>query len=205
MILTQTRSVKFTQELYNNFEYVKPRPFFHTFETEECVAGFSFADEGEADDFFSKVLQCRNTPAAKMAHQQESSTPASRPPPAPSSPSPAPAPVQSSSPSSSNLNTSSSNNTLRKEKKKKGGFMSFFKGEDDDDLMPISEPSNFRHLSSIGWNPNEASVKKFLNIYVINSNQCSLKFVTFLLNGENSSQLPVLRRVNSRTRKPLLL
>jgi Wiskott-Aldrich syndrome protein len=38
-------------------------------------------------------------------------------------------------------------------------FMSFFgkKDDDDDGELLISEPRNFRHLSSIGWNPNEGT------------------------------------------------
>ncbi|KAG2223237.1 hypothetical protein INT45_006118 [Circinella minor] len=48
--------VLWEQELYNGFEYAKEKPFFHTFETDDCLAGLMFVDEGEADTFYKKVL-----------------------------------------------------------------------------------------------------------------------------------------------------
>lgn len=35
-------------EVYNSMEYNAPMPYFHTFEGEECMAAFNFADETEA-------------------------------------------------------------------------------------------------------------------------------------------------------------
>ncbi|CAG8580279.1 5172_t:CDS:10, partial [Acaulospora morrowiae] len=43
------------QELYEDFVYNKERPFFHTFMTDDYYAAFSFADDNEANDFYSKV------------------------------------------------------------------------------------------------------------------------------------------------------
>ncbi|ORX84632.1 WH1-domain-containing protein [Basidiobolus meristosporus CBS 931.73] len=43
------------QELYEGFQYVDERPFFHTFALENCSAAFSFADEHEAKVFYKKV------------------------------------------------------------------------------------------------------------------------------------------------------
>lgn len=83
-------------------------------------------------------------PAASSPSAYSSSSyspPAAYSPPTPtSSTSPAPPQTQTTGPSF----------------KKK--FMSLFGRKDDDsDFLPISEPKNFRHLSSIGWNPNEGS------------------------------------------------
>jgi len=50
------------QEFYQGFIYQVAAPFFHTFETDTAVAGFSFADEGEAKEFSNKVLYCKNEP-----------------------------------------------------------------------------------------------------------------------------------------------
>ena len=45
------------QELYEGFKYNHERTFFHTFELENCIAGFSFTDEKEANQFYKKVEQ----------------------------------------------------------------------------------------------------------------------------------------------------
>jgi hypothetical protein len=52
-------SVLFTQELYHNFGYEKPKSFFHTFEMDEAVAGLSFASDSEAQTFFSEVSKMK--------------------------------------------------------------------------------------------------------------------------------------------------
>lgn len=43
------------QEIYESFGYNQDRTFFHTFELEDCLAGFSFVDEKEAKTFKKKV------------------------------------------------------------------------------------------------------------------------------------------------------
>lgn len=35
-------------EVYNSMEYNAPMSYFHTFEGEECMTAFNFADETEA-------------------------------------------------------------------------------------------------------------------------------------------------------------
>jgi hypothetical protein len=42
------RCLVWEQELYTTFEYKTPRPFFHTFEAHDCMAGLNFANEMEA-------------------------------------------------------------------------------------------------------------------------------------------------------------
>ncbi|KAF9997187.1 hypothetical protein BGZ80_007061, partial [Entomortierella chlamydospora] len=49
------RGVVWEQELYEDFIYTQDKPFFHTFHADNYVAGFSFADELEADVFYGKV------------------------------------------------------------------------------------------------------------------------------------------------------
>ncbi len=53
--LKGTRGVIWEHELYEGFQYNQDRTFFHSFEGDECLIGFSFADEGEANDLFKKV------------------------------------------------------------------------------------------------------------------------------------------------------
>ena len=45
------RIVVFDQEIYNQFRYKTPRPYFHTFEADDGQVGLNFADETEAEHF----------------------------------------------------------------------------------------------------------------------------------------------------------
>ncbi|KAI9731192.1 MAG: hypothetical protein M1834_005385 [Cirrosporium novae-zelandiae] len=49
------RGVIWDQEIYENFPYNQDRTFFHSFELEQCLAGFSFMDEKEAKQFKKKM------------------------------------------------------------------------------------------------------------------------------------------------------
>lgn len=53
--LKGTRGVIWEHELYDGFSYNQDRTFFHSFEGDDCVIGFSFADESEANELFKKV------------------------------------------------------------------------------------------------------------------------------------------------------
>lgn len=154
--------------MYENFEYENPRPFFHTFEIDDCVAGFSFADEREANQFYTKVIQCTKNENIGVQPSPRIADPPSRPtsfavpslslPTAPSSASVSSAPPTPTSSSGSLTPTSSHAPLVKKDstKQKKKGLWSNFKtlvGADDgdEDELIVSEPSNFRHESSIGW------------------------------------------------------
>ncbi len=47
--------VTFEQEIYEHFEYKNPRAWFHTFESDSVVHGFSFVNEQEARSFYDSV------------------------------------------------------------------------------------------------------------------------------------------------------
>ena len=49
------QALVFDQEIYNQFKYKSPRPYFHTFEGDDAQIGLNFADEGEADIFRQTV------------------------------------------------------------------------------------------------------------------------------------------------------
>ena len=49
------RGIIWDQELYVGFEYFQDRTFFHTFEIEDCFAGFLFVDINEAQHFLKRV------------------------------------------------------------------------------------------------------------------------------------------------------
>ncbi|PQE21227.1 wiskott-aldrich syndrome protein [Rutstroemia sp. NJR-2017a WRK4] len=54
-ISSTNRGVIWDQEIYDTWSYNQDRTFFHTFETEECLAGLCFADEKEARTFLKKM------------------------------------------------------------------------------------------------------------------------------------------------------
>lgn len=54
-----TDELRFEYELYYDIVYAELGKQFHSFEMEDCVAGFCFADAGEAQNFFSKVKALR--------------------------------------------------------------------------------------------------------------------------------------------------
>ena len=62
------RGVIWDQEIYDNFNYNQDRTFFHSFELEDCPAGFSFADEKEAKTFIKKFHE-REKNASKETRQ----------------------------------------------------------------------------------------------------------------------------------------
>jgi len=106
-----------------------PENFFIFFEGQDHVVGLSFADESEAKNFYQNVIDCKNHPPSSNSNTSPSF----------------------SSIQSNNLNKSGS---LLKKEKKNPIFNFFFKKKKNrDDILPISEPTNFRHVSSIGWNP----------------------------------------------------
>lgn len=55
MIDIKSMKITFEQEIYEHFEYKNPRAWFHTFESDNVVHGFSFANELEAKSFFDSV------------------------------------------------------------------------------------------------------------------------------------------------------
>lgn len=53
--LKGTRGVIWDHDLYDGLVYNQDRSFFHTFEGDNHLIGFSFADEGEAAELYKKV------------------------------------------------------------------------------------------------------------------------------------------------------
>jgi hypothetical protein len=70
----KTKKVLFEQELYDYFEYHNPTTFFHTFETNNFVAGLSFADEEEADVFYQKVIESIDAQQQLLMESQQQRT-----------------------------------------------------------------------------------------------------------------------------------
>ncbi|KAG1177189.1 hypothetical protein G6F71_002768 [Rhizopus microsporus] len=68
--LEREAGVIWEQELYEGFEYVQDAPFFHTFETDDCLTGLEFVSEEEAETFYKKV-QNRQSLYSKVNDQKE--------------------------------------------------------------------------------------------------------------------------------------
>jgi len=147
-------AIVWEQELYNQFVYTAPRPYFHTFEADKFVAGINFADHQEAA-YFKTIIeeklvakqQRKNERRATQVRRNTVRQPAS------GNGGNVLQPVNnnnnqgnvSPSVSSNNLNNKSKGGTIGKaaNKGKKGKLT---KGD-------IGTPSDFRHVGHIGWDP----------------------------------------------------
>ncbi|KAK5581815.1 hypothetical protein RB653_003393 [Dictyostelium firmibasis] len=120
----------FEQEIYDSFEFIRQKDFFFVFEGDSCVYGLSFVDITEAAEFYGQILNCKQGNHGKTAavnpNNYSNKTTASTLSPTPK---------------------------IEKKKEKKGGFMAkFFSSEEKQ--MEISAPTNFKHESHIGWDPD---------------------------------------------------
>ncbi|XP_057293238.1 actin nucleation-promoting factor WASL-like isoform X2 [Hydractinia symbiolongicarpus] len=142
------RIIVWEQELYNQFKYNAPRPHFHSFEADDCIAGLNFADANEAQHFKHVIeeklrakQQRKNDRRQTMARRGTSSA---------NTQGNVLQPInnnvnQRASPSPT-ISPSSSSNDL----KKKGGKVKKKTRLTKDD---IGTPSDFRHVGHVGWDP----------------------------------------------------
>jgi Wiskott-Aldrich syndrome protein len=128
----KSSSIIWEQEVYKDFQYLQERPFFHTFATDNCMVGLSFADDHEALAFYSKVVSRENL---QVQRKQKASAAT-----APAKPSVTAAPVSSASLAGGTLGRTSIS-----DKSKKPKF----------DKTQIGAPTNFRHLTHVGYDPEK--------------------------------------------------
>ncbi|KAJ8265922.1 hypothetical protein COCON_G00150210 [Conger conger] len=144
------------QEMYNQMKYCSPRPYFHTFSADDCQVGLNFTSEQEADAF-------KDTLEEKLSQRANRQDNRGLPPPPPpnvlapgnsgslrtvdiqnpdiqasryrstSVPTPAPACI-----------------TIGKNDKKKNNK----KGRPKLTKADIGAPSDFKHITHVGWDPN---------------------------------------------------
>jgi len=62
----------FDQEIYNQFRYKAPRPYFHTFEGDDAQIGLNFADEAEAE-IFQKTVESKLAERRKRRERRQAS------------------------------------------------------------------------------------------------------------------------------------
>lgn len=83
--LKGTRGVIWDHDVYAGMQYNQDRAFFHTFEGDEFLVGFAFADEGEAGEFYRKVKNrgkyaksgggaAKSTPSASSSKKKKGKT-----------------------------------------------------------------------------------------------------------------------------------
>ncbi|XP_053552129.1 actin nucleation-promoting factor WAS isoform X2 [Bombina bombina] len=164
------------QELYQQLMYITPRPFFHTFPSDECQTGLNFADEDEAATFKAVVEE----KIQKRQQKQEKRQILPPPPPVSDggifSSSPVsnvgrstmplpPAPGSFSNGSSPHLspNTSINSPVLQNQDMTSGKHRGLSmisnksktsKGKKKFSKADIGAPSGFKHVGHIGWDPN---------------------------------------------------
>ncbi|XP_041973647.1 neural Wiskott-Aldrich syndrome protein-like [Aricia agestis] len=157
------KSMIWEHEVYNQIEYKSPRPYLHTFEAEEYMTAFNFANEDEATKLRNTLIEkIELRKQRREERRQRQSQQAGRtnsvssygsntyarangtpPPPAPPPPAPAPAvPL----PNKTNVTSSysfKSSNTGKKQKTRK-----LTKAD-------IGVPQDFIHVSHVGWSANK--------------------------------------------------
>ncbi|XP_026222998.1 wiskott-Aldrich syndrome protein isoform X2 [Anabas testudineus] len=152
------------QELYNQIVYSCPQPYFHTFAADDCQVGLNFAEHQEAQAFRNaveeKINQRHNRQEKKQRPPPPSdrgslpALPSERAPGSPGSFHMATVDIQNpdiqssryrSMPSPAPPVLSSKEKKKDKKSKKKGPKLS---------KADIGAPSGFKHVSHVGWDPN---------------------------------------------------
>ncbi|XP_040261437.1 wiskott-Aldrich syndrome protein isoform X1 [Bufo bufo] len=159
------------QEISQQLMYLTPRPYFHTFPSDECQAGLNFASEEEAEAFQAVVeekLQKRQhrqekrqalPPPPPVSDERRSTLPLPPPPGHIANGPPSPQPYPPTQHAGINLAAVSIQNPdITSERyralpipndksKSKKGKKKFSKAD-------IGAPSGFKHVSHVGWDPN---------------------------------------------------
>ncbi|XP_014771603.1 putative uncharacterized protein DDB_G0282499, partial [Octopus bimaculoides] len=144
--MDERQQLLWEQEMYNQLKYKSPRSFFHTFEAEFYQAGINFANEDEAAKFVqvvrSKILERQKKKEERRNQQnvqrnQQSNT-------TQNNITLNKAPLQKTPDTGgSTQHGTLKKSTLKKEKKK-----SRLTKQD------IGQPTNFRHIKHLGWDPD---------------------------------------------------
>ncbi|KAM8829856.1 LOW QUALITY PROTEIN: actin nucleation-promoting factor WAS-like [Synchiropus picturatus] len=145
------------QELYDQIVYSAPLDYFHTFAADDCQVALNFAEPREAQGFRvaveEKIDQRINRQEKKQRtlphHDRGSLPPLPQEKPSSSPGSFHMATVEIQSPEASRLHSMPSPSAFKgktdKKSKKKGAKLS---------KADIGAPSGFKHVSHVGWDPN---------------------------------------------------
>ncbi|KAJ8377463.1 hypothetical protein AAFF_G00260210 [Aldrovandia affinis] len=127
-------------ELYHQMEYCSPRSYFHTFSTDDCQVGLNFTCEQEADVFKETVEEKVHKRANRQGSVACSGSLATVDIQNPD--------IQASRYRSANVPTPApACISMGKKDKKKKGHPKLTKAD-------IGAPSDFKHITHVGWDPN---------------------------------------------------
>ncbi|XP_059488828.1 actin nucleation-promoting factor WASL-like [Neocloeon triangulifer] len=133
------------QEVYNHIDYKSPKPYLHTFEAEDGITAFNFADEDEAYRLRTALLQKMETKRQRKIERRNRMSMLGPPPDRPSPASqngPPPLMASKAALSQHRMNTS----VVSKNRKDKDRKLT---------KADIGLPQDFRHVTHIGWDPNK--------------------------------------------------
>uniref|UniRef100_A0A0A9X600 Neural Wiskott-Aldrich syndrome protein n=3 Tax=Lygus hesperus TaxID=30085 RepID=A0A0A9X600_LYGHE len=126
-------------EIYNNMNYLAPTSFLHTFEAEDCIIAFNFADEDEGVFLRKTLLQKLETKKQRRmdkrnrSHNNNVAMPRTIQGPE----------INSTMPTANKMINNKSRAVGKKDGKKR-----LTKAD-------IGLPENFKHISHVGWDPNK--------------------------------------------------
>lgn len=148
------RQMVWEHEVYNNMEYLALRPFLHTFEADDCIAAFNFASEEEGswmrgillDKLETKKQRRERKSRSQIQQRDGSGIPASNYAPNGTAPS-----SGTTLQAHTNLHRSTSTGLIAAKSSKKKDKYSHRRLTKAD----IGTPSDFRHVSHVGWNANK--------------------------------------------------
>lgn len=164
------KCVVFDQEIYNQFRYRSPRPYFHTFEAEEGQVGLNFADEHEAYLFQNaiedKLNERRMRRERRMASKRQNQNGAGQIEQPHHMAQPVhqqPAQVQAQPVQQVHVPAHVYFNRYTKRYFFRGSTLTIFGRPHDGKKKKkgklrkedISLPTNFQHISHVGWDPNK--------------------------------------------------
>ncbi|KAK3921305.1 Wiskott-Aldrich syndrome protein [Frankliniella fusca] len=143
------RALVWEHELYSNMEqhYNTPKPFFHMFEAEDCVTGFNFADEREANAMSAAL---KEKAARKRIRQEKKRQPERQAAQMTHTRDHLSSPHSLSTPTLSN----GSSTTSTHHRTAKGKVKRSREGKKKLSKADIGHPQDFKHVSHVGWNPN---------------------------------------------------
>ncbi|CAB3377094.1 Hypothetical predicted protein [Cloeon dipterum] len=134
-------------EVYNHIDYKSPRPFLHTFEAEDGITAFNFADDEEASKLRNALLQKMEAKRKRKIERRNRLSVLGPPPERPTQVNqngPPPLLASKAALTAHRQNTS---------------FVSMGKSRKDKERKltkaDIGCPQDFRHVTHIGWDPNK--------------------------------------------------
>ncbi|XP_070559765.1 actin nucleation-promoting factor WASL-like [Ptychodera flava] len=198
------------QELYNQFRYFTPKPFFHTFATDDCQAALNFANESEASSFKDIIVgKIQQKERRKTEKRRQRTMKAATTTKVAATVSPiGTIPTSPSAMHTVNLTKPAENSSTlkKKDKKKKDKGKKLTKYD-------IGLPSEFRHVGHVGWDPNKGydvnnldpEVKELFDEVGISESQLKDKETSKFIHDfiESQGGLDAIKRDRSVRAQPL--